>query len=291
MNFFDSFWKKSFYQDGNANSFWKAFWKVILVTFVVSVAYSIIFYVTVGKKIPSFLYTYSGQALDGFPQDLVITIKDGELTKNIPGKLQLYPIPSEAKNLVTNGTVLPAYMITIDDGVVSFDAYKNADSFVLLAKDGVAVEEEEGVKISSYEGMEKHSKEFVFSKDDIQKGVTFINQYAEIIPGLSIAFIIIFLTVFSPLFYLLMTLFYGLVVMLLSKWLTGREGTFTESYILALYALAPVILVSTILHNIPYIKNIVVYIPLLTMILIVAFLVLMYKGDDISEQDTNVAQE
>lgn len=278
MQFFDSFWKASFYQEGKAVSFWRALGKIVLVVFFVSIGYAIVFYDTVGKKIPGYLNSYSSQALEGFPPDLIITVHDGTLSKNIPGELKLYMLPKEIMDESTSGKPLPKYLVTInDEESISLESYEKSNALVLLAKDGLATRDDKGIKMSSYKDMSQSGKDFTFSRDDIRTGVTWVNSYANHVPSIIGVSIILLVTIFSPFGYLFIALFYGLVVMVLSRWVLMRKVTFDESYILSLYALPPVIIVSSIVNTIPYIKNLVSYIPFLTTILIIGFLALMFR--------------
>ena len=272
-HFFDSFWKASFYQEGKAVSFWKAFWKVVLVIFLMSIVTSVVFYVTFGKKMPASLHSYANQALNGYPSDLVITIKDGELSKNIPGELHLYPLPKETMIEKPQEDSSFEYALTINDTEsVSLSLYQKSKSLIVLAKDGMVIQDNKGIKIAPYKEMSKQAKDFSFTKSMIVPVVAKVNEYADVTPFVIMMCIVIFMTIFSSLTYLTLTLFYGLVVMLLSVWITGKKIGFSESYILSLYALAPVIVVTTILEAIPYVKNVANAIPFLCTLLLLVFL-------------------
>ena len=276
MNFFDSFWKASFYKDGHAVSFWKAFWKVVLVSFLVSIIYAGVFYATVGRHIPAYIQKYSTQALDGYPKDLVVTIKDGKLTKNIPGTLQLYPFPEEL-HATSNKEPLPTYIVTINDKEsVSLESYKKADSFVLLAKDGLVSKGDNGIEIRAYSDISKTANDFTFDKSMIVKVIDSIHEYEPMISWIIVVSIIVLGTLFLPIGYLILNLLYGFVVMLLSEWIMKRKATYSESYIISLYALAPVVLVITVLESVSYIINLVSSFPFFTLIALVLFLKYMF---------------
>ncbi len=281
MNFFDSFWKASFYKDGHAVSFWKAFWKVVLVMFIVSLVFATLSHVTLGKKIPAYVDTYTKKALAEYPSELVVTIRGGTLSKNIKGELQLYTIPKDIFGKEYDRDSLPEYLVTINDVEnVSLEAYKKSNSLVLLAKDGMVMRDDKGIKIAPYSEMEEGrqpTEDFIFTKDMIVKGVDVVNEYKERMPAILFGSIVIFWTLFAPLGYLTVTLLYGLIVMLLSTWIIGRKLAYSESYILSLYALAPVIVVSNVLQIVPHISKVVTYIPFLSLMLLVLFLGYMFR--------------
>ncbi len=272
MNFFNSFWKSSFYQEGKAISFWGAFWKVVLVIFLMSVVASALFYVTFGKNIPSYLDTYSKEVLNGYPTGLEIKIKNGELSKNIPGELNLYPIKENTRGLLEEGSSFE-HVVTINDKEsVSLGLYQKAKSLIVLAKDGVVTKDDRGIKIVPYTNILAKEEDFSFTKNMIVTAVDGVNQYGEVIPWVIMALLVFFVSIFLPLGYLFATLISGLIVMWLSMWIVGKKTGFSESYILALYALAPMIIVNTALHGIPYIGNVVDVIPFSLVILTVMFL-------------------
>lgn len=283
--FFDSFWKSSFYQEWKAVSFWKAFWKIVLVIFLISVVASVIFYATFGKKMPAYIHSYADQALSGYPSNLIITIKNGELTKNIPGELHLYPLPKEMM-AETQGDISFEHLVTINDTEsVSLSLYQKSKSLIVLAKDGIVTQDSKEIKIAPYKDMVKEVKEFSFTKSMIVPVVAKVNAYADITPFVIMAFIVIFMTIFTPVIYLILALIYGLFVMWLSVWLTGKKIGFSESYILSLYALAPVIVVTTLLETIPYVQNVANAVPFLGAFVLLAFLKYMFMGAKHTIQD------
>lgn len=276
MNFFNSFWKSSFYQEGKAISFWDAFWKVVLVIFLMSVVAAALFYVTFGKNIPSYLGTYSKEVLNGYPAGLEIKIKNGELSKNIPGELNLYPIKENTRDLLEEGSSFE-HVVTINDKEsISLALYQKAKSLIVLAKDGVVTQDDRGIKIVPYTNILAKGEDFSFTKNMIVTAVNGVNQYGDIIPWVIMALLVFFVSIFLPLGYLLATLISGLIVMWLSMWIVGKKTGFSESYILALYALAPMFIVNTALQGVPYIGNVVDVIPFSLAILTVIFLKYMF---------------
>lgn len=280
MKFFDSFWKKSFYTEGKATSFWGAFGKVTLVSFVLSIAYAIGFYVTFGIHIPSYIYSYGVQALSGYPSGLVVTIDHEKMTKNIEGAMYLYPIPEGKVGKVRMEEVLPEYLIAINDKEsVSLEAYHRSNALILLGKDGIVTQGNREVQIMSYKDALHTDDSFVITKDTVVGMVSAVNMYAPSLPWLIFVGIIILFSIFAPLGYLLITLFNGLVVMLFGKKILKKEATYGESYVYAMYALAPVIIITSILSVPPLIQNLVNVIPFLGTVGVVIFLWYMFTKD------------
>ena len=146
----------------------------------------------------------------------------------------------------------------------------------MLAKDGVVTQDDRGIKIVPYTNILAKGEDFSFTKNMIVTAVNGVNQYGDIIPWVIMALLVFFVSIFLPLGYLLATLISGLIVMWLSMWIVGKKTGFSESYILALYALAPMFIVNTALQGVPYIGNVVDVIPFSLAILTVIFLKYMF---------------
>lgn len=294
MKFFDSFWKASFYKEGKAISFWKSFGKVCLVTFLVSISYAVCFYTSFGMNIPSYLYSYGVQALNGYPSNLVVTIEGNKLSKNIGGELHMYAIPEGKINEVRMEEVLPGYIIAINDTEsASLDSFKRANALILLAKDGIVTQSHRETQILSYSDLLHSHDNVVISKDMMSDMVAAVNIYSPSIPWILCAGIIILYALFAPLGYLLLGLINGLIIMWLSTQIIKKKTNFIDSYILGMYALAPVIIISSILSMIPGVRAIVGVIPFFETIFVIAFLWCMFsvKKVKISKETMEATKE
>lgn len=287
MKIFDSFWNPSFYKNNKHGfSFWKAFGRLVLVSFVISIVYAVVFYGTIGKNIPQYLATFTQQVEKGYPDALILSLQNGLLTKNIKGEVKLYPIAdfSEAKDIKTKSSA--QYFITIDDTKeVSLTSFTASNALVFLAKDGWVAESNNGVRINSYKSMGGAEKDVSFSKTTLVTLLSYVNKYAGVVSPIAVAGIIILCTLFAPLGYLLLTVVIGLIVMLLSKWILPRKFLYGESYVLSLYALPSVIIVTKIASYLPYVSQVTSRIPFLTILLVLAFLWLMFREKTSSKGD------
>ncbi len=279
MKFFESFWKASFYKGGKATSFWGAFGKITLVSFLLSVVTAVCVYVSFGMHLPSYIYSYGVQALNGYPSELVVTINGDALTKNTEGELHLYPIPDGIVGGSKFEELLPGYIFTVNDKVsASLETYRQSNSLILLAKDGIVVEgNDRQIQIISYKDVLQNQDTFEITKATILDMVAAVNVYAPYTPHLVSLVIIVLISLFAPLGYLFFTIFIGLVVMWLSQQLLHKKLNYKESYIHSLYALAPVVVVTEILQYIPYVRVVANHIPLLELLLVLAFLWFMFK--------------
>lgn len=291
MKFFDSFWKPSFYQEGKATSFWKAFGKVTLVTCIIAILHAICFYMIFGMHIPGYLYSYGVQLLNGYPNGLVITVEGDRLSKNIEGELHLYPIPERKIGKMRSEEMLPEYVIAINDKEnVSFESYERSNALIFLAKDGIITQGDGEKQIMSYSDLLKSHDNFIITKDMIGDLVSVINVHAESVPRIVFIVMVILYALFAPLLYLLFTLFSGLIIMLCSAQIIRRKISFVKAYIYGLYALAPVIILKGVLSIIPYVK-VVEYIPFFGTICILGFLWIMFKPKVTFTQPEEVKEE
>jgi hypothetical protein len=280
MNFFDSFWKASFYTSGKATSFWKAFGKFVLVSFFLSVAYAVIFYVSFGKDIPSHITSYGKIILDGYPDELVLTVENGKLSKNIPGSVQLYPLPEKTLQSSSAKEAQPQYVVTIDDSQdLSLALFTASKSLFLFAKDGWIAQANNDTRIKSYDSTIDSKNPVTFSKELLRQTVDVAQKYSGTIAGVCVIAILSLYTIFFSLGHLAISLVIGLIFMLLSPWIIKKKVTYSNAYILTIYALPTVVAIQKLLLLVPFISTVISLIPFLTTFSVLAFLWYMFKGE------------
>jgi hypothetical protein len=292
MNFFDSFWKKSFYQNKSGKSFLSALLKFLLINFALSVIYAVTFYVTFGRHIPDYFSDISNKIESGYPKELVLTIKSGVLSKNIPGDLKLYPVESffpSTEREESIDTATPKYFVSIDETKeASIPTYDRSDSFLFFGKDGLVARGDNEIKIIPYTRMQGNDSEKNFSKETIAQGIGFVRPHIwSVAPALSMLIVVMY-SIFATVAGLFVALAIALVVMVLSKWILKNKTGYRDSYVYVLYALPVAVIAEKILVQIPYVADIVAYIPFLTTIVVVAFL--WYMFDHSSEKDKSTAE-
>ncbi len=282
FTFLDSFWKPSFYQnENNVLSFWKGLGRLVLVNLCIGIVTAVVLHASFGKNIPSYIESVSSKVIDGYPSSLVLTLNNGILSKNIPGTLNLYPVASffNSENDVTykDGST-PTYFLVIDETKeASLSVFAASQAVIFLGKDGMVAKSDNETKIQAYKDLGGSEKEMSFSKDMLVKLVNVVKEYTRNAPAILFAVVVIGYVLVAPLVGVIASLFYGLVIMLLSVRLLGRKYTYGESYVLSMYALASVILVESLISYIPNASLVVSMIPFFTTILIVVFLWRMLK--------------
>lgn len=277
FNFFDPLWNRYFYQDkNNTFPFWRGFLLLLLVNFFIGCIVSTVFYTSVGRKIPSYVETFSSQIKDGYTSGLVVTVKDGVLSKNIEGIVRMYPLSDFFKSDTGSLVGVPQYGVVIDDTqTASLSALNTSDALVFFGRDGLIAKNNNEARIESYKGV-GIDKEVSFSKDKLVFVIDVVKKYTENAPVIIFVIVLGAYTVFGPLYGVVISLFFGLVVMLLSKYISGRTYSYKDSYILSLYALPSALLMKQFLSFIPYISFITT-VPFFTTILLVLFLGAMFS--------------
>lgn len=283
MKIFDAFWKPSFYKSKDNKSFWRGLSRVIVVNFVIGVIYSVIFFVTIGKNIPAYFTSFTNQVISGYPDQLVLTLKDGVLSKNISGDLKLYPFTNVLSTVSTKleaNSNVPKYIISIDETKeASLSSYLDSDSFVFFGKNGAVTKSNNKIEVLSYKDMQGTKNSETFSKATLISIRDILDKYKGKVAPIAVVLIIVLYTIFMSIGYALLALFLGLTVMLLSKWVLTSKTKYSESYIYALYAIPSVCILQMILEQIPYI-SVVANIPLFTTLLTLAFLWYMFKKEE-----------
>lgn len=284
---FDSLWNPTFYQNNSDTfSFGKGLLRLLLVNFFIGCLVSALFYLSVGRQIPAQVASFVVEAVEEYPSNLVVTIKDGVLTKNIPGVIRLYPLDSLHKNDIQSGNQknVPHFMFMIDDTQeASLAAYTASDAIMFFGKDGMVSKSNNDIRVQSYKNLEGVKKDLSFSKETLTYLTTFVTRYVKYLPGALFVLMVLAYTLFAPLFGMASSLFFGFVTMLLSAYLLGRKRTYGESYILSMYALPSVLLVEMIVNYIPRVSSITSMIPFFTTFLIVIFLWLMFRQSSSKE--------
>ena len=255
-----SFYDKAFYAEAVAHSFWKRYWTL----YVVHVVFAVVLLVSLQK-----IYVESKPEVQGFakslekslptlyPSELVMTVKDGELSIN-----QEEPYDLGAGVQKTIGMTDPeatdelASLIIIDTSatVEDFESYKTA---VLLTQKGFVVRQSEGGEIRYYPYSqfltdEQSSKGFVLNQKMYADFVTQLAPYVTRIPEfVTYAFIAtgIILVVLVPFFlvsgWLMSLLFLSILGYFVSR-LIKRPQTYGAVYKMGMYLAIPLTLFQNI---------------------------------------------
>ncbi len=281
MKIFDSFWNPSFYRNNEKKlSFWSGFGRVLIINFIFSIVYATVFYVYVGKNIPTYVTSFSNTIKNEYPSNLVLSIKDGVLVKNIKGELKLYPMSTFFKDDIDKIQNSPKYFFVIDDSKeASLSAFTASEAVVFLGKDGWIAKGDNAGKINSYKELQGVGNTISFSTSTIEYVINAINPYVnKVAPTISIGIILLY-TLFVTIGYLFFVLFVGLVIMLLSTTIFKKKFDYPTSYIYSLYALPSVLIIEKLLELTPYISKVIAYIPFFSILLIVLFLWYMLKEE------------
>jgi hypothetical protein len=281
MKFFDPFWKVSFYKDSKSHSFWRGFGRLVFICFLMSAVYASMFYVVFGKNIPTYINSFEAQVINGYPSELILTIKDGMLSKNVKGEITLYPIAQFGKSMGVESKDGIQYFIVIDDTKeATLTSFNDAHAMAFFAKDGFIAKSNRGTQIYSYGDIEKMKIGNTFSKETISIIFAVCAQFVDALPLIFTLLIVICYTLFAPLVNLTLLLFIALVFKLVSKYIIGFRAGYKESYILTLYALPVVIIVEKVLMYLATIMGFAIKIPFFTTILLFGFLWYMFKSKD-----------
>jgi hypothetical protein len=279
MRFFDQFRKPEFYRDTTRHSFWGSVGKLLFATSVVGVVAAITMYVHFFKTVPDLVDSFITKGQAGYPQNLVITIsKDGVLSKNQPGLITLYPLEGIKAKPQSANTSGPTYLLAINDTAqASLESLRQADAVLLLAHDGtVYIGDHNDVRITPYDRVITNGEALTFSSSTAATIAEGIREYMPYMVPLFFVVVIISCAIGLFFWYLLYGLLIGLIVMALSKSVLKHRMDFSTSYVLTLYALAPVSVVAALLYNTPGVTTILSVIPFSDLILVVLFLWYMF---------------
>jgi hypothetical protein len=235
-------------------NFWRGLVHTIIAIFVVLLGWIlaglVFIQMTFGTVSPTTLMnSFTNRVLAEYPQDLVINIsKEGVASKNIPGPVYIWKLP---ENIV--GYERFTHFLVVDDNSATLENYEKLSAITFLGTDGFVVKKNDGrsevVSLKDIVSGSDESENFngiSFGKEDLQKGIF------QIIPIISttIAWALAAIFLLSPIFFaaahVLWTIVPAVILYVIFK-ILKKEKDFNESYLLALYAGVPAIVVGSLL--------------------------------------------
>lgn len=264
-------------------TFWRGFGHTLIASAIFTLcvllfgAYSV--YQEFGTTSPSALLSTAGQRiLSDYPEDLTLSVSsDGTLTKNIPGPIQFWKM-SDPK---TAGHEYE-YVVVIDDKPAILENYQASHAFIYIGPDGMISRDNAQageLKILSFKEIMAEDLAITatsstlasstsITKHDVVSG---INQFVPVASKM-IVWMIVAAALLLPLVltvsHLLWTVAVTLIVLVIMKALK-KETDYNMSYLTALYAGVPAVLLGSIL-------SIFITVPLLQSILTVLFVLMGY---------------
>lgn len=244
-----SFFNKGFYKSVPTRPFSKGMKFIVFLTLISTlVVGAVISYVGVTALKGISLENIAAQY---YPPQLVVTIKKGIASSNVPEPFVI-PVPQEmktrSKNVHTNVNVEEYTNILVIDtrrtsSEISLGELEKYDSFAVLTKDAL-IARDDGAKVIPLKGID----ELVISKENVATWATKLENFLwGAIPFLIVGGFILG-TIFSFLWYLAAFLLLAFIPMLISRisGVISQKLTYAQSYKVSMYAIAPVVVVSSL---------------------------------------------
>lgn len=262
---------------------------LVLIAFL-SIALSISFTVDIFKGTPENKFTqFVNQAKNAYPDDLVITSKDGRFIINKP---KPYSIPTP--NFLTSETSgqdikdakerFPKNLITFDsNGTV--DDLKKYETLILINDVNILAQNKDKVETTPL----KNIREGEFNKEKFDKIMDQFDKLLKILPYIVFIFISIGITLLTFIFRLIYLLLVGLVLMMMGK-TKGLNLNFIKYYKIGLHAATLPLVIDTVINAF----NISFFVPLWFFVLNVIFgivVVTLLAQDVESGKDSKVTTE
>ena len=229
-NIRDSIYSPKFYQDIPWSGFWKAVKHFFLFIFVLTVIQASITAVPIATSFKVGVQNFVNSLVASYPEELVITIKDGEAEVNVeePFFLSLSKevsgfVESEGfENLLVIDTQNPYKGIQMDE--YSTIAWLTKDALFVRGDDG-------GIDVINLSDV----GDFTLDKRLIDSGVSMITPYSKYLGPIAVVAVTlgIYLSYSQRLFY---ALFFALVLLILSLVLK-LHWTYGQAYKISLYAM------------------------------------------------------
>jgi hypothetical protein len=181
----------------------------------------------------NFSETTLNSVTTSFPDDLVITIKDGKVASNRPGPIFINPI----KN----------FFVLDTENDFTLERYKSYNAAFWLTKEGIVARDRSGkIQIVSLDKVADMRIDKAFVTGTVQKFQPYVSAIAAFLP------VLIFIGMF---FYFILTLFNLLfgsfIVWIIAKWKNIDIG-YKKSYQIALHAVTLPLVISLISFGAAY---------------------------------------
>ena len=188
-----------------------------------------------------------------FPNELVLTMKDGELSTNVK-EPYIFPLPAKWKEaLESQSEEIPSHFLTIDTSA-SFEDFYAYDSLILLTKTAVIARKEYAAEVVEYKNILKEEDNFMLDstryKALVEEALPLIDRAMStmLIPVIAISLLV--MPLIAGMIFGVIVLLY-LVIATLLAWLLAaimqRRTEYSELYRIGLYALTPSIIIESIL--------------------------------------------
>ncbi len=218
-----------------------------------SFLFAVLGLIIVGAYTPKFISSIKESAssfVDSYPENLVVTVKSGNLSINQPEPFVI-PLDKKLKEGIysENKEAQSEYkdlenILTIDTTKsFSIEEFKNLKTMVWITKG----------EIIALKGNDGEIQILPLSKlGDVEINKSWVNEketfFYKILPSLVVlAFVGIYFMLFFGNFFgsIFSLFFYGLIVFFMSK-LLKKELTYKQSYIMSIYAITPVIFLNSL---------------------------------------------
>jgi hypothetical protein len=204
-----------------------------------------------------------------FPEDLIISIKAGEVSINQP-EPYVFGMPDylqndETTSLASNELNLLVINTTEDYSIDKFNEYQTL--FLLAEKEIVAKKDDNRLEVFSLTKVKNVDidKNWILEKESL-----FINKFLPWATALAIPFLYIALFIGFSLGALFLALWYALVVLLIFK-LKKINLPYKKCYQIALHASTIVLILSLLNAYVPFFSNVIVKTFLLVIIILLNF--------------------
>ncbi len=227
-------------------------------------------------KIPAFVSQVKKVAKDLYPSELVLTVKDNELSTNVK-EPYFIPMPQDLRNIkdLKDADISNFKNLVAIDTSANIEDYLKYNAFVLVTKKSVVVpDSNNGYKIyflDQYEGLKKES---VFSRADYDSMYAVVLPYLDFIQPLAIVILLLLITIVPLvwtvfiLLWKLMTLFVTAFILWILSIIMGKALDYKDAYRLSMHGITINIVLGSVLGIIGSYLN--------TFLSLIIFLTFMY---------------
>ncbi len=236
QNLRSSFYNPSFYASlPKSRTFWNGFWFLFVIV-IIDVALT--FFPSAIKSLKSVRdFSIESTVEKYYPDDLVIHISKGEVETNVEVPYTI-PYPNEIK---TNSD--PSNILVIDNSrELSLSDIANFDSALILTKSGLVLNQKNEQRIFQLNDIE----DLIINEQEVTEWATKLFGWLKI---LVIPFVLaasIFVSAATMLWTMVGLIVFAIITLIMLR-IKSRPETFSDSYTISMFALAPALVIETVL--------------------------------------------
>ncbi|MFH1769673.1 MAG: DUF1189 family protein [Parcubacteria group bacterium] len=240
MNIFgkikNSIYGPQFYKDLQNKSLGFSIGYLFKLALLIALVATIIYSIVLVPKVSDFLDNIGADIIDYYPDELVMDIKDGKVSVNVPEPYFL-ALPGELRGELDDTNVDPSVenlLVINTKQEFSIDLFESYNTVALLGEDYIAhYDDNSQIAIISLSDV----PDFTLDADKVSTWAGKIESIVKIVPMVILPIGVFLVSFFVTFIWNLIYMFFGAIVILILLKIMGKQTGYGHSYRIGLHAL------------------------------------------------------